>query len=227
MTIRGTSPQGPAMNHNTPPADSRPADDSRSASTRPDVTLGENVQIDPGTIVGYRYDTGAGGTTVGDGVVIRSGSLIYADVSIGADCATGHGAVVREHTTVGTGTLIGTNAVLDGRLSVGDDVSVQTGVYVPPESTISDRVFLGPRAVLTNDPYPLREDQDLLGPDLEDDVSIGANATILPGVTIGEGSFVAAGAVVTEDVPPWTLAVGVPATHKPLPERLHRRNVFA
>ena len=40
---------------------------------------------------------------------------------------------------------------------------------------------------------------------------VGANVTILPGVTIGAGSFVAAGAVVTEDVPPGTLAAGVPA----------------
>lgn len=215
------------MNHNTPPADSRPAEDSRSATIHPDVTLGENVEIDPGTIVGYRYDAGAGGTTVGDDVVIRSGSLIYADVTIGADCATGHGAVVREHTTVGESTLIGTNSVLDGRLTIGDDVSVQTGVYVPPESTIADRVFLGPRAVLTNDRYPLREDEELIGPVLEEDASIGANATLLPGVTIGEGAFVAAGAVVTDDVPPWTLAVGAPATHRPLPERLNRRNVFA
>lgn len=40
---------------------------------------------------------------------------------------------------------------------------------------------------------------------------IGVNATILPGVTIGEGAIVGAGAVVTKDVPPRTLAVGVPA----------------
>lgn len=42
-------------------------------------------------------------------------------------------------------------------------------------------------------------------------VWIGANVTILPGVTIGEGAIIAAGAVVNKDVPPRTVAGGVPA----------------
>ena len=40
---------------------------------------------------------------------------------------------------------------------------------------------------------------------------VGVNVTILPGVTIGEGAIVGAGAVVTQDLPPHTLAAGVPA----------------
>lgn len=40
---------------------------------------------------------------------------------------------------------------------------------------------------------------------------VGINVTVLPGVVIGEGAVVAAGAVVTKDVPPRTLAAGVPA----------------
>lgn len=40
-------------------------------------------------------------------------------------------------------------------------------------------------------------------------VAIGV--TVLPGVTIGEGAIIAAGAVVTKDIPPNTLAAGVPA----------------
>lgn len=46
---------------------------------------------------------------------------------------------------------------------------------------------------------------------IDDDVWIGANAVILSGVTIGTHSVVAAGAVVTKDVPPHSLAAGVPA----------------
>ena len=40
---------------------------------------------------------------------------------------------------------------------------------------------------------------------------IGINAIVLPGVRIGDHCVVGAGAVVTKDVPPRTLAVGVPA----------------
>ena len=43
------------------------------------------------------------------------------------------------------------------------------------------------------------------------DVFIGANVTVLDGVSIGNGVVVGAGAVVTRDIPPYAIAVGVPA----------------
>ena len=46
---------------------------------------------------------------------------------------------------------------------------------------------------------------------IEDDVWIGLNAVILQGVTIGRGTIVGAGAVVNKSIPPWSIAVGVPA----------------
>lgn len=46
------------------------------------------------------------------------------------------------------------------------------------------------------------------------DVFIGANVTVLDGVTIGDGAVVGAGAVVTADIPPYAVAVGVPAKVK-------------
>jgi phosphonate metabolism protein (transferase hexapeptide repeat family) len=49
------------------------------------------------------------------------------------------------------------------------------------------------------------------------DVWIGHGAIIMPGVTIGTGAVIGSGAVVTKDVPPYTIAVGVPA--KPIKER--------
>jgi acetyltransferase-like isoleucine patch superfamily enzyme len=189
--------------------------------------LGENVVVEPGAIVGYEYDDNVGPAVVLGDATVRSGTIVYADTELGYGLQTGHNALVRERCIIGDNVLVGTNTVLDGLLTVGNNVSIQTGVYVPPETKIGDDVFLGPKVTMTNDPYPLRQDVSLKGPTVENGVSIGANATILPGVTVGENAFVAAGAVVTEDVPPNTLAVGVPAQHRPLPAELAAENVVA
>ncbi len=59
------------------------------------------------------------------------------------------------------------------------------------------------------------------GVTLGNDVWIGHGAVILPGRSVGTGAAVGAGSIVTRDVPPFTIAAGVPA--KPLRERFPRR----
>lgn len=46
---------------------------------------------------------------------------------------------------------------------------------------------------------------------IEENCWIGADAIILPGVRIGTGSIIGARAVVTKDIPPYSVATGVPA----------------
>jgi len=46
---------------------------------------------------------------------------------------------------------------------------------------------------------------------IEDDVWIGAHVTLLPGIRIGEKSIIGAGSVVHKDIPPKSIAAGVPA----------------
>jgi len=46
---------------------------------------------------------------------------------------------------------------------------------------------------------------------IEDNVWIGEFVTILPGVTIKEGSIIGAMSVVTKTIPPYSIAVGIPA----------------
>lgn len=46
---------------------------------------------------------------------------------------------------------------------------------------------------------------------IEDNVWICEGVVVLKGVTIGKGSVIGAGAIVTKSIPPYSLAVGVPA----------------
>jgi acetyltransferase-like isoleucine patch superfamily enzyme len=46
---------------------------------------------------------------------------------------------------------------------------------------------------------------------IEDDCWLGHGVTVLDGVTIGKGSVIGAGAVVNKDIPPFSVAVGIPA----------------
>jgi len=46
---------------------------------------------------------------------------------------------------------------------------------------------------------------------IEDDVWLGLGVKVLDGVTIGKGAVIGAGAVVTRDIPPYSIAVGIPA----------------
>jgi acetyltransferase-like isoleucine patch superfamily enzyme len=53
---------------------------------------------------------------------------------------------------------------------------------------------------------------DLFGRiEIGDNVFLGMNVTILPGVTIGNNCIVGTGAIVTKDLPPNSVAAGVPA----------------
>ena len=85
--------------------------------------------------------------------------------------------------------------------------------------TIGDRVYTAPLVQLLavnhvyDDPTRPMVEQGITaqGITVEDDVWIGAGAIITDSVTIGRGAVVAAGAVVTADVPPHTVAGGIPA----------------
>lgn len=46
---------------------------------------------------------------------------------------------------------------------------------------------------------------------IEEYAFVGMNCAILPGVTIGKGAVIGAGSVVAKDIPPYAIAVGIPA----------------
>jgi maltose O-acetyltransferase len=120
---------------------------------------------------------------------------------------------------------VSSNFVTPATFEAGDDCFLNSNAHVSGKVTLADRVMIGPSVKLLSGnhlfgiegcfPRFLRaseENPELLDTlTVESDTWIGANAVVLGGVTIGLGSVVAAGAVVTRDVPPFTVAAGVPA----------------
>jgi acetyltransferase-like isoleucine patch superfamily enzyme len=151
------------------------------------------------------------GCTIGSESVVRSGTIIYSNVKLGAQVKTGHNCLIREFTEIGNFTNIGTNTIIEGYSKIGSHISIQSSVFIPLYSTVEDDVFLGPNCKLTNDKYVNRKTYELKGPIIKKKASIGANAVIMPDITVGEGAIIGAGAVVTKNVPPNTIWVGVPA----------------
>jgi acetyltransferase-like isoleucine patch superfamily enzyme len=190
--------------------------DSEENMDKPKVH--ENVTL------GVSYKFRSKPPLIGKNALLRSNTVIYNDVEIGNDFQTGHGVLIREKTKIGDKVLIGTNSVIEGHSDIGSNISIQSNVYIPKNSLIEDHVVIGPCACFTNDRYPLRVDYELKGPIIHNGASIGANSTFLSGIEVGEGAMVAAGAIGTRDIPPYYLAIGAPAKHKPLPKQFKKLN---
>ncbi len=102
----------------------------------------------------------------------------------------------------------------------------QGGVHIGDSVLIAPRVQMLAVNHLFDDPSRpvIRQGIIARGIVVEDGAWIGAGAILLDGVRVGKGAVVGAGAVVTRDVPPHTLALGVPAR---VVRRLERRDELA
>ncbi|MCH5351640.1 MAG: sugar O-acetyltransferase [Clostridiales bacterium] len=102
-------------------------------------------------------------------------------------------------------------------ITVGKNVFINSGCCFQDQGgiTIGDNCLIGQQVViatLNHDLCPEKRANMQPAPVvIGKNVWIGAHATILAGVTIGDNAVVAAGAVVTKNVPPNTVAAGVPA----------------
>ena len=103
------------------------------------------------------------------------------------------------------------------RLSIGSGTYLNYGVSLSAhrEVTIGENCLIGNYAVVMDSDYHDLYDRSRPGRAepvvIEDDVWLGLRVTVLKGVRIGRGSVVGAGSVVTDDIPPYSLAFGVPA----------------
>jgi acetyltransferase-like isoleucine patch superfamily enzyme len=180
------------------------------------VVLGDGSQLEDYCIIGVPPRGKGDGelpTTIGDGAVIRSHTVIYAGNVIGRNFQTGNKVNIRESNRIGDDVSVGTLSVIEHHVEIGDRVRIHTQAFIPEFSVLEDGCWIGPNVVLTNAKYPLSpgvKDQ-LAGPVIRKGAKVGANATILPGVVVGENALVGAGAVVVHHVPAGAVVVGNPA----------------
>lgn len=139
-------------------------------------------------------------------------------------------AVFTDRLFLGAASYIAGYAVVRGDLTLGADCTVNAYACIAGKVTCGDHVRIASHAQIMGfnhgyeDPdVPIaRQPHESRGIVIEDDVWIGANAVVLDGVRIGHGAVIAAGATVTRDVPPFTIAGGVPA--KPIRRRGEKSN---
>jgi acetyltransferase-like isoleucine patch superfamily enzyme len=125
----------------------------------------------------------------------------------------GQGVALRSHAgrvTIGAKVIIGGGSIVNSYLdvSIGEGALLADLVHITDFDHRTDRLDVPIRhqGIVT---APVR-----VGPD----AWLGRGVTVLRGVDIGRGAVVGAGAVVATDIPPFAIAVGVPA--RPVRSRL-------
>lgn len=116
---------------------------------------------------------------------------------------------------IGRRVHIAQNCLLQGvgSIKVGDYVGIAANSMIfSGTDTLNSRKRIGPMI-----PKKYRNPVFKKPVVIEKDVFVGAASIILPGVTIGEGAVIGACSLVNKDIPPWKIAIGVPA--KPIKNR--------
>ena len=208
--------------------------------SRIEISVSRKLELIRGSLLRWR------GAQVGVNFGLgRSTRFLYpsyftagADVTIGdfsyLDCLSKQGVKIGYHTSIdrnlwlscggavdstgffeiGDHSYIGCNAVIGaggGGIKIGNNVLIGQCVNFHSES----HVFADASAPIRTQGISYK------GILIEDDVWIGSKATILDGVVIGAGSIIGAGAVVNHSIPPYSIAVGIPARIVGLRERVN------
>lgn len=131
-----------------------------------------------------------------------------------------------QNISIGEDVIIGRNTTLSckgGTISIGNNtnIGINTGIYSGSSVVIEDNVLIAASCYIFGD-GPHRSDRIDIpiiqqgqvpsrGITIEDGVWLGADVKVLDGVTIGHDSIIGVGAVVNDNIPPLSIAVGVPA----------------
>lgn len=166
------------------------------------------------------------GVVFGTGVVLRHPHKIRLGDNVVVDdhCVLDAKGQSNAGITVGSGVFIGRNTILsckNGDIVLGDQVNIGFNC----EIFSGARVELGARVMLAAYTYiiggghaydridvsPLEQARTAVGVTVGEGAWLGAGVKVLDGTSVGAHSIIGAGAVVTRDIPPQSIAAGVPA----------------
>ncbi|ACQ70614.1 bifunctional UDP-N-acetylglucosamine diphosphorylase/glucosamine-1-phosphate N-acetyltransferase GlmU [Exiguobacterium profundum] len=182
--------------------------DPASTYISPDVVIGSDTVIYPGTVI-------LGKTTIGSECVIGPNSdirnsviedhavvrqSVVTDSRIGEAAQVGPFAHLRQQAVLGANTRVG-NFVEIKKSTFGDGAKASHLSYIG-DASIGERVNLGCGSITVN--YDGKNKFETV---VEDDAFVGCNVNLIAPVKVGKGAIVAAGSTITSDVPEEALAI--------------------
>jgi len=188
------------------------------AKTGRGVVFGNNIVIrHPGKII------------LGDNVIIDDNVLLDAKGSENS------GITVKDDVFIGRNTILsckGGVIILEERANVGFNCEIFSSnrVVIGKDNLIAAYTYVvgGGNYKLDRMDIPINQQPDFEGKGgviTEDDVWLAAHVVLLDGTKVGKGSVIAAGAIVSGEIPPYSIAGGIPA--KVIKNRLdpnHKKN---
>ena len=154
------------------------------------IKLGKNVYIHEHTMLGFKsgYDNFKPNIIIGENSKIMPNAKLIPQqgyIKIGKDCTIQYNCL-----------LYGV-----GGLEIGDNTRIAGHSIITP----MNHIYSDPNTPIW------KQGETAEGIKIGDDVWIGSNVKVMDGVTIGHGSVIGSGSVVVKDIPPFSIAVGVPA----------------
>lgn len=186
--------------------------------------IGKFVRIDDHAVIGKQPMKALTSATsssesqppchIGEGCILGTHSIVYANAQIGNNCLIADYASIRENVEMGEKNIIGRNVTIENWCRIGNRCKIESNAYITAYSTLEDDIFVAPGVVTSNDNYVGRDPErfkHFKGVTLKNGSRLGAQVTVLPGKVIGEQALVAAGSLVTKDVEEKMVVMGSPA----------------
>ena len=177
----------------------------------PDVRIGHDATILPGTIL-------EGRTEIGPHCVIGPGSVLRdARVGVGAEIKNSYvtESTVGDYASIGPFSQLRPGSHVGERVKIGDFVELKN-TTLGDHTSVAHLTYLGDSdvgrwcnfgcGVVTANYDGNKKFRTVVG----DRVFVGCNTNLIPPVTLGDGAYTAAGTTVDGDVPAGALAIGRP-----------------